>query len=275
MVIKTLDSSNKIVEDIIRGINMNFGSKKMLIRFLMGNCYEIGRGSQGVAYYNMGDGYVYKIFYEFFDNEMVDEYDAEQILKFRNVPNDTFAWAVDTLYVEGNLVGYKTPYIQDKTLNKHDPLTVNLEQFTNCLNRAKADIELISKYKILTFDIMYNILYGNKISIIDHLEYSISNDDYKSLYKNNNNNFDLEIYFFLVDGYFNEFVNSYSDLKELYSSKEEDVLVFLKLFKKYLSEYIGKPIVTLKDAKECLNKNESICFYQRELYQPIYKRLVK
>lgn len=254
---------------------MNFDSKKRLIGFLNSNCYEIGRGSQGVAYYNMGDGYVYKIFYEFFDNEMVDEYDAEQILKFRNVPNDTFAWAVDTLYVEGSLVGYKIPYIQDKTLNKHDPLTVNLEQFTNCLNRAKADIELISKYKILTFDIMYNILYGKKISIIDHLEYSISNDDYKSLYKNNNNNFDLEIYFFLVEGYFNEFVNSYSDLKELYSSKEEDVLVFLKLFKKYLSEYIGKPIVTLKDAKECLNKNESICFYQRELYQPIYKRLVK
>lgn len=254
---------------------MKFDSKKRLKQFLNKNCYEVGRGSQGIAYYNMGDGYVYKIFYEFFDNEMVDEYDTEQILRFRNVQTDTFVWAVDTIYVEGNLVGYKTPYIQDKLLNKQDPLTVNLDQFTDCLKGVKKDIELISEYKILTFDIMYNILYGKKISIIDHLDYSISNDDYQSLYKNNSNNFDLEIYFFLVEGYFDEFVNSYSDLKELYCAKEEDVLVFLKLFRKYLSEYMGKPIIRLKDARECLNKNEVVGVYQRELYPPIYKILVK
>lgn len=254
---------------------MKFDSKMELINFLYKNCYEIGRGSQGIAYYGMEDGYVFKIFYEFFDDETFCEYEAEQILAFSNITNGTFIWAIDTIYVEGNLVGYKTPYISGKSLYKQEPLTINLDHFTNCLKVAKEDIKLISENKILTFDIMYNILYGQKISIIDHLDYSISKVDPNSLYQYNNNSFDLEIYFFLVDGYFDEFVNSYSDLKELYCSKKEDVLIFLKLLREHLSEYIGKQINTLNDAKKCINKNESCLLYQRELYSFDYGKQLK
>ncbi len=247
------------------GFDMNFNSRKELIDFLKNNCYDLGRGSQGIAYYNFKDNNVYKIFYEFFDNEIVDEYGKEQILKFNNIVNDTFIWAVDTIQVAGDLVGYKTPYIKDKSLYQQDPLTVNLDYFITHIKKAKADIELISKNKILTFDIMYNILYGQKISIIDHLDYSVSNDDYELLYQRNNNNFDLEIYFFLVDSYFNEFVNSYSDLKELYNSKQEDVLLFLKLFRKYLSEYMGKYIITLGDAQSCVDTKDPKFLYLRDI----------
>lgn len=245
---------------------MEFKNKKMLLTFLNNNCYELDRGSQGIAYYNMEDDNVIKIFYEFFDDEKVDEYEGKQILAFSNISNDTFIWADDIICVAGNLVGYKTPYIRAKSLYKQDPLNINLDHFINDLKRAKSDIELISKNNVLTFDIMYNTLYGKKISIIDHVDYSLSDMDYKLLYQHNINNFVLEIYFFLVDGYFDEFVNDYKDLKELYNSKQEDILIFLKLFRQYLSEYIGKRIITLKDAQQCLNKKEHVLLYQRDIF---------
>lgn len=242
---------------------MEFKNKKMLLTFLNSNCYELGRGSQGIAYYNMEDDNVFKIFYEFFDDEKVDEYEREQILAFSNIANDTFIWADDTISVNGNLVGYKSPYIKDESLYKQDPLNINLDKFTNALIKVKDDIKLISRNKVLTFDIMYNILYGNNISIIDHIDYSQSDMDYNILYHQNINNFALEIYYFLVNGYFDEFVNNYNDLKELYNSKQEDILIFLKLFRQHLSEYIGNHITTLKEAKKCLNRKDQILFYQR------------
>ena len=248
---------------------MEFEKKKNLLTFLANNCYELDRGSQGIAYYNMEDNSVFKIFYEFFYDENVDGYEKNKILAFSNITNDTFIWAEDVICVADNFVGYKAPYVSDVSLYKQDPLNINLDRFINVLKIAKSDIELISKNKVLTFDIMYNILYGKKISIIDHVDYLLSNKDYECLYQYNINNFNLEIYFFLVDCYFDEFINNYSDLKELYKSKQEDILIFLKLFRHHLSEYIGKRIITLKDAEKCLNKKRRVLLYQRDILPPL------
>ena len=83
--------------------------------------------------------------------------------------------------------------------------------------------------------------------------------------KNNYENFDMEIYYFLVDGFFQKFVNENKMLNELYSDKKEDVLFFLKLFRNLLSEMVGKEIITLGEASKYIDRKALIRKYERYL----------
>ena len=40
----------------------------------------------------------------------------------------------------------------------------------------------------------------------------------------------------------------------MYKDKDVDVVIFIKLFRQYLSEYIGFEVNKLSDAKKCMNK---------------------
>ena len=101
---------------------------------------------------------------------------------------------------------------------------------------------------------MYNILYKNKFNIIDTDEYTYKDIDPNILFEMNKQRFDYAIYNFLVDGYFNYFINSYPKLKNMYKDKNIDVVIFIEILRKYLSEYIGDEVNKLSDARECLNK---------------------
>lgn len=254
---------------------MNFENKKKFLLFLnrmqkFNFLICIGVGSQGICYYDIINDKVYKIFHQFLDRNDCDyiEYKKEEILKFSQIINSTFIWANDVIIVNDEIVGYISDFANARSLYKINPLKVDLEKFSNCLDKVKKDLKAISDHGVKTYDMMYNILYNKEeFFIIDHDDYSYSDMDSDKLYRMNCDNFNYEIMYFLIDNYFDEFISNYSDLKEMYDNNGVEIKEFIGLFKKYLSEYIGKNIVRLEDASECLNKKKSLKLkYQRILF---------
>lgn len=249
---------------------MNFKNKEHLLIFLRMLGKEIGMGSQGLVYLDEKKGKVYKIFHQFFDDYDADcyiTYDIEQIKKFSNVANQTFVWSEDVIYVNNEVVGSVSKYVKGKNLYMIDPLQINLNRFINGIEMVQKDIKTISKHGILTYDIMYNTLYNNgKFYIVDHDEYSYSYENPVALMEKNFDNFNLEIMFFLIDNYFDEFISNSKILTSMYGEKGIDIIVFIKELKKLLSEYVGNEINYLKQAKSCLNK--------RSLSKPNYERIL-
>ena len=161
-------------------------------------------------------------------------------------------------------MGYINSFVNAKPLYKINPLRINLKKFEKCIKNVQKDIKILSDNSILTYDIMYNILYGSRFFVTDFDEFNYSNLETKKLEQINNRNFNYELYYFLIDGYFDEFINDYDNLKKLYQEKDDDILYFINLFRKYLSEYVGKEIITLNDAPKCLNKVKKNMIYQRD-----------
>lgn len=230
----------------------------------------LGSGSQGIVYFNKKTNQVFKFFYQFFekyDEEFYIKYCREDILKFSNIINDTFKWPTDVIMVGSEVVGYISEYVRGRSLSEIDSMNVDLNSLSIHLDRVIPDIKTISNNGVLTFDVMYNILYGNNgLFVIDHDEYTYSDIDSSKLYQKNAKNFNDGIVCFLVDNYFDEFVSSYKDLTELYKGKSIDTCEFLKLFRKYLSEYVGRDVSTLSEASSCLNKKKvKYTNYQRTI----------
>ena len=243
---------------------MRYDTKKEFSSFLrfmesMGFLKEIGTGSQGICYLNLINNKVYKIYHQFFDEdkEYNVEYRKEDILLFSNIINDTFIWANDVIVVENEIIGYVSDFVNARSLYKINPLSVNFEHLLNSVNKVEKDIKIISDNGVVTYDTLYNTLYGkNGIFIIDHDDYSLSNCDKNVLFRINNDNFNLGIMYFLIDNYFDEFISNYKELKEMYGNSGVNISEFIKLFRKYLSEYMGKEVVNLSEALPCLNKEE-------------------
>ena len=68
---------------------------------------------------------------------------------------------------------------------------------------------------------------------------------------------------FLVDNYFDEFVNANNLLKEMYYDKDCNISYFLDAFYKNLSESIGNEIKFLNEAFPLINK---------KIYEPNFIR---
>ena len=112
----------------------------------------------------------------------------------------------------------------------------------NDLERERG-ITILSK----NVSINYN---GTKINIIDTMEYGNG----RVILSKNMKTFDYEVKLFLVDNYFNEFVNENKMLREMYLS-DTSALEFLKLFRSKLSEYVGQDVDKLGKAKSLVKRN--------------------
>lgn len=238
---------------------MNFNSKEHLESYLKG-LKELGFGSQGVVYQDKKNNKAIKVYDLFLDGyEDEDIYDEDEILKFNNIVNDTYVFPEDVVSINNKVVGYISKYVQGKSLYKINPLLIKLDDFTNSINPVIKDTEKLTKESIATYDIMYNIMYINKkFHIIDTDEYSYTFKDLNQLLKDNNSNFDISIKYFLVDCLFDEFVESYKLLYEMYKDDYCNSITFLKEFKKLLSEYNGEEISKLNEVKSCTNKEKRI-----------------
>ena len=64
-----------------------------------------------------------------------------------------------------------------------------------------------------------------------------------------------EIKLFLVDDYFNHFVDDNVILKEMYYDSSVGGIEFMNEFRNKLSEYMGEDIVTLNKAKSLVKKS--------------------
>lgn len=213
--------------------------------------FFLGMGSQGICYLDKKNKVVYKIFHGYFDDE--DEgYTADDILKFSGIRNNTFIWPSDVVYANGRIIGYTMPYVSSVNLCDTDLLSTNLNLLEKAIDKSYCDIEILTKNNVCLYDVMYNILYSNgKINVIDSMEYNFGNASLKE----NMAAFDAEIRYFLVDNYFDEFVNTDILLREMYHDKKNVTsLEFLRMFRNKLSEYIGTDIDKLEKAKKLVMK---------------------
>ncbi len=213
--------------------------------------FFLGMGSQGICYLDKKNKIVYKIFHGYFDDE--DEgYTADDILKFSGIRNNTFIWPSDVVYANGRIIGYTMPYVSSVNLCDTDLLSTNLNLLEKAIDKSYCDIEILTKNNVCLYDVMYNILYSNgKINVIDSMEYNFGNASLKE----NMAAFDAEIKYFLVDNYFDEFVNNDILLREMYHDKKNVTsLEFLRMFRNKLSEYIGTDIDKLEKAKKLVMK---------------------
>lgn len=255
-----LTNNNKctIILNSFWGDNMYFNSKEELLLFLKKEyIIELGRGSQGRTYLNKKNGYAFKILEQFFDDdeEFYISYTREEFIKYSGIKNSTYIFGNDNILVNDEVVGYVMRYFNGKLLTDINPLLVNLDNFCCSTDRVYQDNIILANNGIKTWDVSYNIMYGrNKFGIIDTMEYYDSEEDNKTILINNNDNFNYGLMLFLVDGYFDDFISNYKELKDMYLSSGVDIKEFISLYRKYLSEYVGNDIVKLRNASKCLNK---------------------
>lgn len=110
---------------------------------------------------------------------------------------------------------------------------------------------------------MYNILYGDKFAVTDFDDFTYTDADPKKLNIENNQRFNYELYYFLVDGHFNKFVSDSYYLNNLYNEKGINIINFIESFRKILGEYNDCEIKTLKDGIKCLDKKRDKSKYFR------------
>ena len=127
------------------------------------------------------------------------------------------------------------------------------------LENVYKDNITISQNGIVAYDVMYNILYWKKgINIIDTDDYNFNyfGRSYEEILKINNRNINYAFKVFLVDNYFDEFINQFNELREMYNDLDLKSTIFILELHRKLSEYLGLEIVCLKDALQFKNKKK-------------------
>ncbi|MBQ2872687.1 MAG: hypothetical protein IJE89_01645 [Bacilli bacterium] len=247
---------------------MVFKSMKELKEWLdFCDCAYLSEGGQGRCY-KIGNK-VYKIFLQYIeeDDDEITPYYKDDILQFSDIVNNTYIFPTDVIMVGEIVVGYITDYAPSMSLYKTDPLTVDLSLFERSLEITLPDIKTISDNGVLSFDVTYNILYGKDgFKVIDTLDYSKTNIDSDKLFAMNKDRFYHEIRLFLIDEYFDKFVSRNKFLCEMYNDPDASAVLFLREFRKALSENEGHEISKLSEAKKSMVRiRRKIPRYIREL----------
>jgi len=186
---------------------------------------------------------------------------------FSSIVNNTYVFPKDIITIGDMVVGYITEYVKGNTLDKINPLDVDLDVFSKKLKLVYPDIEIISDNSVCSYDVIYNIMYGEAgFRIIDTMEYSKSCADNRELFDINKINFNIGIQLFLIDGYFDEFINSSIFLSSMYNDHSVDINVFFKEFRNALSLKEGYNVSCLGEARKCLSlKKKKDCKFIREI----------
>ena len=229
---------------------------------ILKNICFLDSGGGGETYYDPKINKVIKIFHYYNEPFLYEPYTKEKVMKFNGIVTKTFIFPNDVILVDGIVVGYICDYVKGKTLQKINLLSLNLLEFSNRVKESLPDISIVSDNNIVLYDLLYNIMYGKDgLFIIDTDDYIISHKD--NLYKRNISIFNDSIKNFLVDNYFDEFVNANNLLKEMYYDKDCNISYFLDAFYKSLSESIGNEIEFLNEAFPLINK---------KIYEPNFIR---
>lgn len=235
------------------GVSMIFRSKSELDYYLKRNCSFINFGSKGSAYYDKRTKAVIKIFDMALSLEEYRHFEYRDLdfLRFSDALNPTYLFPYEVITLEGRDVGYFAHAARGKSLYKLDPLIVDLDSIKRAYMTTLVDMRKISRKGILTDDLPYNTLFSTsteRFYMVDTDDYHIVEGDDDKIYQDNASQLAYTVKTFLVDGYFDDFVNADKELCDLY--KEGDLLPFLKAYKKKLSERVGKEVNTLGDAKD-------------------------
>ena len=246
---------------------MEFKTREEVYEFLK-KCTYLDEGSQGKCYVDKEKQLVYKLYFSFldpFDEDIILE--ESDILAFKDIKTDMIIFPKDIIKLNGVVIGDITRYVDAQNLYKINPLRVDINWLLSLCELALKEIEYISKEHIKIFDMLYNIMLGNKFYIVDTLEYSKSQEDYAKILLTNLSQFNLSIVFFLVSGIFEEVIKDNHFLNSMYKSLGYGISIieFIKELKKYLSELVGKEIKTLEEARHLVDKKKSETPYIRLL----------
>ncbi len=179
----------------------------------------------------------------------------EQILMFKDIKNKTYLFPYKILYINNEIMGYITRYSSGKNLIEVPRDNINFDKFISGVKKVENDCNILSQKGIMTFDILFNILYKNGVfHIIDTCDYEIVDKDCKELYKDNISYFNYSLLEFLVKDRFYKFVFTSKELRELYEEAEngESIILFLKMLRQRLSEYCDKDVKSVRDAKKAM-----------------------
>lgn len=237
---------------------MNFACNEDLCMFLSKLSY-LSEGTQGKCFLDKKNNKVIKLFWSFFEGE--NSYiNKDEILRFSNLKNDTVIWPEEVIVVNGIVQGYVIDYVNVVDLFKVNPLNVDLDDFAKAILKAEEDIKFLTNNNVKMYDVTRNTLFnGKQLYIIDTLEYDYG----KTTFEKNREGLDLEIKYFLVDGYFNWFVERNADLLDLYRRKENSGYEFLCAFREELRNYLKEDINTLGTA-QALTRKRNIIKYNRD-----------
>lgn len=226
---------------------------KKQFNYFLDSLILFGFGSQGSCYLDPKTNLVYKVFYDWEDD--FNSIDKKSILHFENIHNTTFIFPSDLILFENKVIGYISKYVKAINLYKINPLRLDLKQFISKINGALKDISILSMSGVYIYDMMYNIMLGKKIYVIDTMEYTLR-ESTSELFQENVSAFNLEIMYFLVDNYFDKVVNSNPLLKEMYASHGKDISIteFITIFQKYLSELMGQDVKKLITAQSLVER---------------------
>ena len=178
-----------------------------------------------------------------------------QISQFINLKNQTYLFPYKAFYIDDKLMGYIARYSSGKNLVEVSRDNIRFDKFINGSKKVEIDCNTLSEKGVMTFDILFNILYKNGVfHIIDTCDYEIVNKDSKKLYRNNIKLFNYCLLEFLVKDRFYEFVFTSKELSELYKEAEdgESIIPFLEMLRQRLCEYCDKDVKSVRDAKKAM-----------------------
>lgn len=210
----------------------------------------IGESSEGICK-RFNNRKVIKLFNEL-SNE---EYEKDQILKYKKLKNLTYIFADKVFYIDNILSGYIPAYSPLENLINIDRNKINFNEIIKGSKQVEIDTKHLSEKGIEVYDVLFNILYKNgKFNIIDTCSYFDSELELEKLYNTNISIFNYSVLEFIIKDTFYEFVFSSKELKEFYNYVEngESIIDFLRLLKQRLSEFCDKEITTVKSAKKAI-----------------------
>ena len=83
----------------------------------------------------------------------------EQILMFKDIKNKTYLFPYKILYINNEIMGYITRYSSGKNLIEVPRDTIRFDKLIGGSEVVEKDTHKLSDKGILTYDILFNILY--------------------------------------------------------------------------------------------------------------------
>ena len=179
----------------------------------------------------------------------------EQILMFKDIKNKTYLFPYKPFYIDYELMGYIAKCSRGKNLIEVSRDNIRFDKFIKGSKKVEIDCNTLSEKGVMTFDLLFNILYKNGVfHIIDTCDYEVVDKDSKKLYRDNIKLFNYSLLEFLVKDRFYKFVFTSKELSELYKEAEngESIIPFLEMLRQRLSEYCDKDVKVVRDAKKTM-----------------------
>lgn len=243
---------------------MEFKNEKSVYDFMRKSKY-LGFGQEGECYVDQKRKFAYKFYNSFLDSIEDNEPSKEKILAFKDVKSNLVMFPQDIITLDSMIIGDISNYANGKNLYRISPYPIGLNRLIRLCELALKELELLTKQGIRCYDIIYNMLLGDQIYLIDGSDYFWSDLTYEETLAINKQQFNLSIMYFLISGIFEEVISNNKILQEMYDTLGNDISIieFINRLKNYLSEIVGKEITNLGEARKLKNKHQREVPYAR------------